>query len=286
MTNGTHLSRRPYAPHTLTTAALLALAALGCAALVGARPAAPAKRTATHGGVSVTFDVTLAREATARTVPASPLEQESDKPDGVYPEHVAFTLVGISRAPANSYKKPVVRVAPVAEYLKAFSASPRYVKEAGQALDRLRRLLRRRPATLKGNTPQLPFIDGTEVFHAHVKYLRFRGGSGVAFLTQGQQDEELINNQHVSYEFRGLTDDGRFYVSAEFPVGGPFIAENRDLKSHEGYTPVFDLTPRGQRRYAAYVERVRRRLERLRPEQFQPSLRLYDELLSSLAIRK
>jgi hypothetical protein len=276
-------ARTRHTRRTLATAVpLLVILALACAA-----PAAPAKRTATHDGVSITFDAALAREATGQTVPAAPLENADEKPDGVFPEHVAFTLVGVNGAPANSYKEPVVRVAPVAEYLKAFSVSTRYAKEADHTLDQLRRLIRRRPAVLKGNVPQLPFPDATEVFHAHVKYLRFRGGSGVAFLTQGQQDYELINSQHVSYEFRGLTDDGRFYVSAVLPVGAPVIAASRDAGTHEGYMLPREIGGRPARqRYSAYVERVRRKLERLRPEQFQPDLRLYDEMLSSLDIRK
>lgn len=271
-----------------TPAVLLALVALSsCAALVGARPATPAKRTATHDGVQLTFDVTLAREATGKTVPASPLEQESDKPDGVYPEHVAFTLVGMPNAPADSFQEPVVRVCPVAEYLKAFSVSPRNVREAERTLKELRQLIRRQPAALKGNVPMLPFPDATEVFHAHVKHLRFRGGAGIAFLTQGQQDYELINSQHTSYEFRGLTDDGRFYISATFPVGAPVLAATRDAASHEGYTLPREIGGRRARQnYAAYVERVRRKLERLPAASFTPSLRLYDELLSSLEIRK
>ncbi|MET0646805.1 MAG: hypothetical protein ABW208_09310 [Pyrinomonadaceae bacterium] len=264
-----------------TTVPLLVILALACASL-----AAPAKRTATHGGVRITFDVTLAREATAKTVPAAPLQDASEKPDGVYPEHVAFTLVGMPNAPADSFHEPVIRVCPVAEYLRAFSVSPRYVKDAERTLNELRRLIRRQPAALKGNVPMLPFPDGTEVFHARVKYLRFRGGSGVAYLTQGQQDDTLINGQQVSYEFRGLTDDGRFYVSAEFPAGAPVIAATRDAASHEGYTaPRYPGGRREQRRYAAYVERVRRKLERLPPAQFSPDLRLYDELISSLEIR-
>ena len=278
---------RPTRATRATAAALLALAALACAAFAGARPAAPATRTAAHGGVRITFDAALAREAAARTVPASPLEQESDKADAVFPEHVAFTLVGLRGAPANSYHEPVMRVSPVAEYLRAFSVSPRYVRDAERTLDELRRLLRRRPAALRGNVPVLPFPDGTEAFHARVRYLRFRGGSGVAFITQGQQDTELINTQHTSYEFRGLTDDDRFYVSAEFPVGAPPIAASRDAAPHYGYTPELVLDDaRARRRYDAYVAGVRRRLERLRPEQFSPDLRLYDELLSSIEIRK
>ena len=265
-----------------TAVPLLFIFALTCAAL-----AAPAKRKAAHGGVSLTYDAALAREVKAETAPAAPLENADEKPDGVHPEHVAFTLLGVNGAPEGHSHEPVIRVYPVAEYLKAFSVSPGYVRDAGRTLDELRRLIRRRPAALKGNVPMLPFADGTEVFHAHVKYLRFRGGSGVAFLTQGQQDDRLINNQHLTYEFRGLTDDGRHYVSATFPAGAPAAAATRDAATHDGYTP-----PRGVggaregRRYAAYVERVRRKLERLPPGQFAPSLRLYDELLSSLEIRK
>jgi hypothetical protein len=265
-----------------TTAALLVVFAFACAA-----PAAPAKKRAAHDGVSLTYDDSLAGDARGETVPASPLENADEKPDGVYPEHVAFMLIGRSVAPLDSFSEPIVRVCPVADYLKAFSASPGRVEDARRTLSELRRLIRRRPAALKGNVPTLPFPDATEVFHAHVKYLRFRGGSGVAFLTQSQQDDELINNQHVTYEFRGLTDDGRFYVSATFPVGAPVLAAARDAASHEGYTLPRDLGGRRDgRRYAAYVERVRRKLERLRPERFDPSLRLYDELLSSLEIRK
>jgi hypothetical protein len=278
LTSRTRPTRRARA----TAVPALFIFALACAAL-----AAPAKRTATHDGVSVTYDSSLAREVRAETAPAAPLEDAGGKPDGVYPEHVAFMLVGRSVAPADSFSEPVVRVCPVTDYLKAFSASPRYVKDARRTLDDLRRLIRRRPAALEGNVPALPFADATEVFHARVRYLRFRGGSGVAFITQAQQDDQLINAQHASYSFRGLTDDGRFYVSAELPVAAPVIAPTRDAASHDGYT--LPLQPGGRRerqRYAAYVERVRRKLERLRPAQFRPDRRLYDELLSSLEIRK
>ncbi len=268
--------------HATTTTALLVLFAFACASL-----AAPAKRTAAHEGVSLTYDDALAREVKAETVPAAPLENADEKPDGVYPEHVTFTLVGLNGAPADSFSEPVVRVCPVAEYLKAFSISPRHVKDARRTLDELRRLIRRRSVVLKGNVPMLPFPDATEVFHAHVNYLRFRGGSGVAFLTQAQQDDELINNQHVTYEFRGLTDDGRFYVSATFPVGSQALAATRDTPSHEGYTLPREIGGRRARqRYSAYVERVRLKLERLPATSFTPSLNRYDELLSSIEIRK
>lgn len=276
-------ARRTHTRHA-ALAALIALVACACAALAATRPA---KQTASHGGVNLTYDVALARDVRGETVPAAPLEAADEKPDGVFPEHVAFKLIGVSGAPADSFNEPVVRVCPVDEYLKAFSASPQNVRDARRTLAELRRLIRRRPAALKGNVPMLPFPDATEVFHAHVKYLRFRGGSGVVFLTQAQQDYELINNQHVSYEFRGLTDDGRFYVSAVLPAGAHVLAETREVYTHEGYTLPREIGGRlARQRYNAYVERVRRKLERLTPDQFRPSLRLYDDMLSSLEIRK
>ena len=276
---------RPVRRTRATAVPVLFIFAATCAAL--AAPA-PQKRTAEQGGVTLTYDEALAPEVRGETVPAAPLEDASEKPDGVFPEHVALVLVPRRGTPPNSFHMPFVRVCPVADYLKAFSVSPRYVKEAEQTLNELRRLLRRRPATLKGNVPQLPFPDATEVIHARVKYLRFRGGSGVAYLTQAQQDAaDLISRQHVSYSFRGLTDDGRFYISADFPFDAPVLAAARDAATHDGYTPRHDLAYAPEsRRYAAYVGRVRRKLERLRPAQFQPDLRLYDELFSSLEIRK
>ncbi len=265
-----------------TTIPLLLILALTCATL-----AAPSKRTAAHGGVTLAFDDALAREVKAETVPAAPLESADEKPDGVYPEHVAFTLVGLNGVPADSFNEPVIRVCPVADYLKAFSVSPQLVRDARRTLDELRALIRRKPAALRGNVPALPFADATEVFHARVKYLRFRGGAGVAFLTQSQQDYELLNSQHASYSFRGLTDDGRFYVTADLPLGSPALAATRDTPTHEGYTLPREIgTRRARQRYNSYVERVRLNLARLPPTQFQPDLRLYDELLSSIEIRK
>jgi hypothetical protein len=154
----------------------------------------------------------------------------------------------------------------------------------------LRALLRRQPARLPAAVPTLPFPDASDAFHAHVRYLRFRGGRGVAYLTQAQQDEGLINNQSLTYEFRGLTDDGRYYVTASLPAAAPFLPADRDATSADGYTLPQSFygknSARLRRDYNAYVNRARLRLEGLAPERFQPSLRLYDALFRSLEISK
>lgn len=281
--------------------ALLALAALVSATAALTTPAtlrdaaranpsavaSPAQTKAVRGEwASVRHDPALADDIEAETLAADLLEQESDKPDGIYPAHVAFTLVGLRPPPSQLSVNPVLRVCPVAGYKSAYAVSPRYVRDTERTVRALRALLRRQPARLPAAVPTLPFPDASDAFHAHVRYLRFRGGRGVAYLTQGQQDEGLINNRSMSYEFRGLTDDGRYYVTASLPVAAPFLPADRDATSADGYTLPRSFhgkdSARLRRAYNAYVNRVRLRLDRLAPDRFQPSLRLYDAFLGSL----
>lgn len=254
------------------------------------------KRTVKHDGVSLTFDTALAPEVRAATAPASPLQEESDKPDGVWPAHTLFTL---HKTPGEAFEPdkyyPSVRACPVDDYRRAFSVSRHYVGLMDDALGELRALLRKRSRSLARKVPTLPFPDATDAFHAHVRYLRFARGSGVAYLTQSQQEPSLINNEQMSYEFRGLTDDGRYYVYASFPVAAPFLPADHDSSmTHDGYTLrqfIRDYGKRNEnarnaRAYDAYVARIKARLERLPPDRFTPSLRLLDEMLGSLVINK
>lgn len=83
-----------------------------------------------------------------------------------------------------------------------------------------------------------------------------------------------------------------FGTRARVPVrgtlnGAPFRA---DAMTHDGFTlPESFHGPRAaesRRAYAAYVGRIKARLERLPPDGFTPSLRLPDEALSSLRINR
>jgi hypothetical protein len=277
----------------------LAAALLACTAAASHGPAprqgasaaakkAGAKRTASVGGVSLTYDTALAPEIKAETAAASPLESATDKPDWFWPERAVFDLSAAYPAPSPSARRPEIHVCTVEGFEQAASVSKDLVGRVGLTVRDLRLLLRRRPHAPAGEIPTLPFPDAHDAFRARLKYLRFRNGSGVAYLAQSQQDESLINNEQLTYEFRGLTDDGRHYVYASLPAAAPSLAATRDAASHDGYSlpRSFDGPGRAAkvRAYRNYVGGVKRRLERLRPDDFTPSLRLIDEALSSLAI--
>ncbi|MDQ3803643.1 MAG: hypothetical protein M3416_07420 [Acidobacteriota bacterium] len=250
-----------------------------------------AKKTVTHDGVSLSFDTALAADVKPAAVPATPLQAETDKPEGVWPRHTAFTFHKTpAEKPGPDSNYPSVRVGPVDEYRRAVSVSKRLTGELDAVLEKLRALLRGQPRTLTKDVPTLHFPDATEAFHTHVKYLKFARGTGVAYLTQVQQEPSLINNEQMTYEFRGLTDDGRHYVYASFPVAVPFLPATRDVSTHDGYTlpDIFygEREEENARAYQAYVTRVKARLEGLPPDGFTPSLRLLDEMLSSLEVNK
>jgi len=277
----------------------LAAALLACSAAASHGPAprqeasaaakkSGGKRTARAGGVSLTYDLALAPEVKAETAAASPLESATDKPDWFWPERAVFDLSAAYPAPAPSAARPEIHVCTVEGFKQAAAVSKDLMGRVGLTVRDLRLLLRRRPHAPAGEIPTLPFPDAHDAFRARLKYLRFKNGSGVAYLAQSQQDESLINNEQLTYEFRGLTDDGRHYVYASLPAAAPALAATRDAASHDGYSlpRSFDGPGRAAkvRAYRNYVGRVKRRLERLRPDDFTPSLRLVDEALSSLAI--
>ncbi len=240
-----------------------------------------------YKGISFTYDAELTAEVRARTIPASPTLPSSVVAvpgDVIFPEHITFSLIGAVLLPHAE-----VRVYPVVEYKHAFSTLPEMAKEVDGTIQRLSFLLQTQPVAFAGEVPYLPLPHGYFAFRAHTKYVKFKNGKGIVFLTQGQQDEALINNSKLSYRFQGLTDDGLYYVSATFRAKAPFLPDG-DATSFEGYTPpdCFACENREEllRGYRRYVNKMRFRLEKVPPTNFQPNLKLYDTLISSLEIRR
>ena len=72
--------------------------------------------------------------------------------------------------------------------------------------------------------PFLPLWEACQAFVARPRYVRFKNGEGVLFLTQMDVGEtSQVTNQGLEYAFQGMTNDGQFYVYAEFSVAAPFL---------------------------------------------------------------
>ena len=235
------------------------------------------KRAVAYRSVTLEFDSSLAKEYLAETVPALPLEEKTDKPDGVAPQHMVITLRDsyagrLHREPSSMYALPQICIFPTSD-----PSDTRFDEEfptVRQAVNDLNKLLGRRAASLSESIPFLPWADERQLFVGRKRLVRFRDGRGVLFLTQYDQEESPINNEFLVYTFQGLTDDNAWYVSAVFPVAAPGIpASGRDDNA-----AVF----RGG--YGAYVKETAEKLNKLPAKKFTPDLSLLEEIIRSLKV--
>lgn len=153
-----------------------------------------------------------------------------------------------------------VLIYPLAAYRALFPAGARLVLD--QHVSALHRLLAERPEFVDGEEiPVLPDPGAAQAFRARVRYLRFDGGAGVAFITRYGTGAASPAAPLV-WTFQGVTDDGRYWVSAFHPVHAPDLP-----KTGPAYTAA-------------------RHLEATRPDDFRPTLETLAAVARTLSIRE
>jgi len=243
-----------------------------------------------YRGVRFKYDKSLATTVRASIIPASPAtKKDGGPPDTVYPRHTAFVLQDTYTSKPVSFIGSEIHIYPVDAYKAVFAKDPKTRQAVATSIARLQEILKKGSPTFTGDVPYLPLPDGYFAFRSHVAIVKFPHGSGLVFLTQGQQDEMPVNNQNLSYEFQGITDDGRFYVTAQFPVAAPILAFDRDKANYGGTVKESSCVDcpdhqRFMKEYHAYTANIREKLDALTPEKFQPSLKSFDDLIGSIEI--
>lgn len=253
-----------------------------------------------YEGVSFSYHPSLASEVRAETVPPSPaLAEPQSKLEGVPTEHLAFTLVPRQHE-STFWGKPEIYVWRLADYERALAATEIYAGLSRESVATLKAILSERPSPsalkkmLAGrespethDIPFLPLFSGKQAFRARVRYVNFRNGTGVMFLTQHNNETSLINNQGLAYVFQGLTNDGRYAVAAVFPVAAPFLPPDFEAERAGDFVRPDDfyLLLNESKEYQAYLKTVVPRLEALPPGNYTPNLTLFEELIRSLNVR-
>lgn len=142
----------------------------------------------------------------------------------------------------------------------------------------LRVLLDKRPKSFdkKSDIPDVPFNNAGHSILGKVEYLDFKGGAGVIFLTQYTQEmwPNPVNNEELTYNFQGLTKDGKHYIAARFAVTHPSLPKGIDFTEHikrdEGLL---------------YLMEGEKRLGTLPEESFRPSLKRLKAIVSSIDVQ-
>ena len=128
------------------------------------------------------------------------------------------------------------------------------------------------------NMPYLPLYNAMQVMHAQVKYLDFKGGKGVRYLTQFDQAPLPINNYELHYTFQGLTSDGKYYVAAVLPVNLDGLPSDASVDLNNPPSNFMEDFP-------TYLSDTVNMLNGQPPSAFTPNLSALDALIGSLEIK-
>ena len=210
---------------------------------------------------------------------AKAVAQEGDLPTEA-PAHRCFHLAdkrplpALDQGPRYFYPaQSTVCIIPltdssVASYAKSYP----YIHEAA---GKLRKLLARRPAKVNVNKDinDLPFNNASAALQGRMQYLSFKTGAGILFLTQYSQDvaPTPLNNEELTCDFQGLTNDGKYYVAARLAITHPSLPKGIDSTK----PPPQD--PKGN-----YLRKQERLLNSFTDESFQPSLKHLKALIASI----
>ena len=135
-----------------------------------------------------------------------------------------------------------------------------------------------------------PALMAHILLRAKTSHLRFQNGAGMRAIVMKGQDVVYANNESVVYEFHGLTDDGRYYVAATFPIDAPMLLSrccdptgNTNLAAIPAPELPDDDIQAGTL-IRGYNQEAERQLNALEDCGFTPNLALLDELVRSLLI--
>jgi hypothetical protein len=206
---------------------------------------------------------TVAQDTQVEIIPA--VSPDSNAPYWeILPKYQVFSLEGYEIS--EHLLKAQIFLYPVAE-LAAFN------QEAEQIASNLEILL---DSQIVGESlPFLPLINAAQVMHSKVAFLDFESGSGVRFLTQFDQAPLPINNFELIYTFQGLTDDGKYYVSAVFPITHPNLADDSMVDSSQEFDPEA---------FSAQMAESVIKLGNFSDQDFSPTLSQLDEVIRSISV--
>lgn len=261
-----------------------------------------------YRGVTFRVDRTLTKRVVSSSIPAS----VDSKPSDTWPEHIGFLLESYPRQRSLPETDPHIRVFSLPKFRRAVAvASNSYRKSVvsrplpqpwtiffDEEVRVLKSLLKSKPTQpvlreflIKARTntscgaamPFLPMWEACQAFIGHVKYVDFNNGRGVFFLTQWNTETSQVVNSGLEYAFQGITNDGQYWIYAEFSVSAPSLP-NGDEPAVKAWDTENYLLPHSSEKYQNYLRPVVAKLEATPDNEFRPSLTLLEELIQSLRI--
>lgn len=225
-------------------------------------------RTYTQDGMSriaFTYSTQIAEDAGWDWAPADPT---IETPTGPIPEYTRVTFQNYTAASGWVNTGHFIDFYPTMTF-------PDVPYPYAVELNHLREVLAARPTVPDDALPMLPIVTASQYFKAQVKYVDFAGGSGVRYITAAGLDVSPLSNEVLFYTFQGLTDDGAYYIAAQFPISAPTLPDVAEPMNTDEYNAF-------AANYDAYLADITAQLDALAPSDFSTDLTVYDALFVSL----
>ena len=214
----------------------------------------------------VTFRAeTLAGDVAGVTIPATPYDTSSPPGPTGNPDYVAFPFDGEER----------LRIFPVKAYEDLWNS-------AGDAtisnnINQLRIILANRPEPPHTPLPFLPPATGYNDLAVQMLFLDFTGGSGIRFVGRFSQSVNPVVSSELKYVFQGLTDDGNYHISFEYPISTAALPADATMISPAEQQKAIE-------NFQDYLTEIEGTLNGLNPSDFTPDLAQLDALIKSITI--
>jgi len=210
-----------------------------------------------YQGVSFSYEE-MADSVNVETIPYQP---EGPSPN---PEYLRFILSGYVLP--DAYHEPSFNVYPVEAY--------REVSEfAGELLQEMDEFLEDPPANLD-RMVGVGFPGAAEFIGCQYDYVDFQNGQGVRYVTQWGQAAFPIGYPHMFYNFRGLTEDGRYFIRVIMPVNHPSLPDAESVTMDQEF----------YNNYVSYAAEMEAQLNQVSPDSFVPSLLALDAMVETLLV--
>jgi WD40 repeat protein len=190
-----------------------------------------------------------------------------------YPAHLVFKST--STLP-NHHIQPEIRVFEIPE-------DPQSYTYPLNSLDDLHQVLEER-------TEPSPWFNGVAL-HTGEQYLDSHYGLGVRAVVEYFQDPYFWINNYLQYVYHGLTDDGRYFIIASFPLQAPNLMDLQNADPRTNTNPDAIPIPGWPADYAqqdkiveAYNQEVLRQFEATYFADLRPELGVYDFLVESIQV--
>jgi Ig-like domain from next to BRCA1 gene len=218
----------------------------------------PAGKTISSNGIEFTIPTGLGTDAAGSIVP----QVQSPDGNGGPGDHSAYVQFKLQGYPTWD-PKPFIEA-----QLWVYDASDPDIQKNVTAI---RATLAAPAAPLTISSMPSSFREGLAVMSSNLKILPFASGNGVRRLTAYSQAIIPLDNSALTYEYQGLTSDGKFFVIVNLPISAPGV----------GAIPM----PQDASGYDAYVAQISKILaDDETAGKFSPSIAALDGLVQSIKI--